>query len=244
MAESVLVLKKKAIAAGMSKTDAIKADRSTLENFISKNSKSGSTAPAKKKATGTRTVAKKKTTTAKAPAKQAPVAKKATATRKATPAAKKSTTTGKAKRSPATSDAGRHMIGSLNFSDTEGWNPREGSPVNDIFKALKKCRGDVDKATALLMPNAKEFVSLKKADGTRRTKAEIGKLLRYRVNRTKFEFARRTGQHESSANRVQYGTGDYASASKPKRKAPARKAPAAKAKPNTRKAPARKTTRR
>lgn len=239
MAESVLVLKKKAIAAGMSKTDAIKADRSTLENFISSNSKSGSTAPAKKKATSAAPAAKKKATTA--PARKAPVAKKATPARKSAPAAKKSATTGKAKRPTATSDSGRNMIGSLNFSNTDGWNPREGSPVNDIFKALKKSRGDVDKATALLLPNAKDFVSLKKSDGSKRTKDEVASLLRYRVNRTKFEFARRTGQHESSGNRVQYGTGAYAT------KAPAkatRKAPAAKAKPNTRKAAAKKATAR
>jgi hypothetical protein len=210
MAVNVLVLKKRAIAAGMPKPAAMKADRATLEEFLA------NTNDAPKKAT-----AKKKTKAA--PAKKKAAAKKVKAA--PAPKAKKASTK---KAAPKGSGDGRHMIGSLDFSDTDGWNPREGSPVALIFRALKKRRGDVDKTTDDLLPNAKDYVSTKKADGTKRTAAEIRNLLRYRVNRTKWEFATRTGQHEASDARVEYGTGEYAQQSKKAKRSAARKPTASK----------------
>lgn len=200
MAENVLVLKKKAVAAGMPKKDAMKASRSELEEFLSdskpKKSPVKKASPAKKKA-----------------AKAAPAAKNATAKKTAGAGKKtaaKKTSTKKTSNATTTGNGGRHMIEGLDFTQTDGWSPRENSPVAAIFRALKKRKGDVDKTTDDLLPNAKDYVSMKKQDGTKRTKDEVRALLRYRVNRTKWEFATRTGQHEASENRIKYGTGAYA----------------------------------
>ena len=227
MAESVLELKKRAKKAGMPTDEARKATRAQLEDFLSNGS-----GPVKKKG-----AAKKTTTTAKKSSKNSTTKKSAQKTAPAASRKAKSATTGKAKRAASNGNgSGRHMVGTLDFNETDGWNPRENSPVNAIFKALKRFKGNVDKATDHLMPNARDFVSTKKADGSKRTKGEIEKLLRYRVLRTRFEFARRTGQHESSAERVEYGTGDYATTRSKKK---GRKAAPAK---NTRKASTKKPT--
>jgi len=198
MAENVLVLKKKAVKAGMDKKEAMKATRAQLEEFLS-----GSSKPKAAKKT-------KKSATKKAAVKKSPAAKKKS-TKKTKPAAAAPKKTKKSKKS---SEGGRNMIDNLDFTNLEGWNPREDSPVNAIFKALKKFKGNVDKATDFLLPNAKDYVSTKKQNGDKRTKDEMRDLLRYRVNRTKWEFATRTGQHEASENRIEYGTGDFAQASK------------------------------
>lgn len=240
MAENVLKLKKEAIRLGMDKSEARGANRSTLESFIASASKS----PAKKKGG---TVAKKKATATPKKGKVAAKKNSTTATKsrsKSAPAAK-SAKAGKAKRPTAaknTGNGGRHMIGSLDFSVTDGWNPRDGSPVAVIFKALKKARGDVNKAFEALRPDVRDFVSSKKADGTKRTKDEMLAMLRYRINRTKFQFALQTGQHVSSTDRVEYGTGDYAStrkkgarrAAKTSTKRASTRAKASTRKPNTR----------
>ncbi len=222
----ILKLKKQAISLGMDKSEARGANRSTLQKFIDGAGKGGK-APAKKKSGGT-TVAKKKANST------------TTSTRKKTaPAAKKSATTGKAKRAAkpkanASNGGGRNMIGKLDFSVTDGWNPRSGSPVETIFRAIKKHKGNVDKAFETLKPNIRDFVSTKQANGTKRTKDEMERMLRYRINRTIWQFAMQTGQHEASTDRVQYGTGAYATT----RKKATRKASSAKrnTKPNTRKA--------
>lgn len=209
MAENVLKLKKKAVSLGMDKDEAKKAARKVLEAFIESVGK-GATKKAAKKTAAKKTSAKK---TAKRNSK--PASKpKATKTTKATKPKASS-------RKASSNGDGRHIIGSLDFSKTDGWNPREGSPVAVIFKALKKAKGNVEKATDALMPDvASLLTSVKGQDGKRLGKEQLRNRLKYRVNRTKWEFATRTGQHKQSANRVQYGTGEYAQA---KRK-PARKA--------------------
>lgn len=221
MAENVLVLKKKAVKAGMDKKAAMKASRAELESFLSGGGKKNS--PAKKKA-----VAKK--------SKATTPAKKKTAKKNSKSKVTKNTKTPAKSKKSKKSDGGRNMIGSLDFTNTDGWNPRDGSPVAAIFKMLKKKKGNVDAATDALLPDAKEYVSLKKRTGEKRTKDEIRDLLRYRVNRTKWEFARRTGQHDPSENRIEYGTGDYAKASKKTKKpAKASKSKTTKAKKSTKK---------
>lgn len=247
MAVDVLKLKRQAVAAGMDKDEARKATRAALEAFLADG---GKKAPAKKSGT----VAKKKTTGTGTPARK-PAAKKAPVRKPAAkPAAKKSAPTKAPARKPATkagaakrpvtnSDAvGRHQIETLDFSATDGWNPRSGSAVDVIFRALKKVRGNTEKAFDILLPNIADFVGPKKQDGTKRTKADRENMLRYRINRTKFDFAVKTGQHEVATERVEYGTGAYATtrAKSAPRKAPARAA----SKPNTRKPAARKTATR
>ncbi|MBA3752976.1 MAG: hypothetical protein H0X01_02275 [Nitrospira sp.] len=245
MAVNVLKLKKEAVALGMDKAAARTADRSVLEAYIAKAG-TKTKAPAKKKvvAAAPRKAVARKATPAPAKAKKAtpakvkaaPVKAKTSARVKATPAAKVFTKTeGKVKRvaTNGNGNGGRNLLGSLDFSATDGWNPRTGSPVDVIFKALKRSKGSVDKAFEALLPEIKQYVSSKKPDGTKRNKEDMHKLLRYRINRTRFQFALQTGQHKSSTDRVQYGTGSYATTRKrkPARAArPTRKAAAPKAK--------------
>jgi hypothetical protein len=212
VAESILKLKKKAVDAGMPKADAMKADRKTLDEFLSVDHSKSKVTKKKvaKKKVAARTTTTKKSTTRKASEKKAPARK--TSTRKAP------------KRDENTDGFGRLNIGSLDWSaESDEWNPKKGGPVERLFKALKSCKGDVDKAMAKVEDSVWDFVGKTKRDGTKRKKDDALAMLRYRLNRTKFEFAVRTGQHSSAdaKNRAAYGTGDYATTRKVK---PARKA--------------------
>lgn len=207
-----------------------KASRAALEDFISGGGNGKGTRKAVKKvvkkAVAKKRIAKrtpsKRTPVKRTPAKAAP--------KRSTKAAPKRTT--KASRN---SDSGRMTIGKVDYSiESEDWQPRAKSPVLVIWKDLKASRDNVDRAFDILLPkvkggpetDGKPLVHAKKNDGTRRSAAEIEAMLRYRINRTRFEYAVRTGQHESSQNRVEYGTGQYAKA-KPKRRGRPPKAQAA-----------------
>lgn len=232
MATNILALKKEAVKLGMDKNDAKKANRSVLEDFIKSAGKaskpSKKSAPAKKAAVSK--PAKKATVKKKAATK--PTAKKSAAkpSAKKAPAAKKSAPAGKAKRpSKSENGVGRHSIGSIDWTvESEDWNPRAGGPVERLFKALKKAKGNVDKAYEALSGDMYDFVGKTKRNGERRSKGEAQAMLRYRLSRTKFEYARRTGQHESATDRVEYGTGDYASTRRKGAKSAAKKAAPAK----------------
>jgi hypothetical protein len=155
----------------------------------------------------------KKAAAKKAAAKKSKVISKS-ASSKSAPAAK-SAKSGKAKRPTAVKTqakgtdgpSGRHLLDGVDFSDTDGWNPREGSAPDRIVKALKKFRGNRSKVFDFLVDDVWDFVGKKKADGSKRSKPDAEEMLRYRISRTAFDFAVRTGQHEPSENRVQYGTG-------------------------------------
>lgn len=201
---NVLKLKKQAAELGMDKNKARGASRKELEDFIA-NAKKGGGKVAKKKAAGKKAPAKRKPAERKQTRK--PQAKKTT-TRKPTSKPKASS-----RKQAQSNGDGRHIIGKLNFSKTEGWNPRDGSPVALIFKTLKRNKGDVDKTTDQLMPQVSSLLTtVKDGNGKRLSKDALRNRLKYRVNRTKWEFATRTGQHAQSENRVEYGTGDYAQA--------------------------------
>lgn len=217
MAENILKLKKRAVAAGMPKADAMKADRAKLDAFLA-----GEGNGSKKKSTATKAV------------KKAVAKKKATGTK--APAEKKSAKTGKAKRpssaparkaqsrKPAARGENNGAMGRLSIdkssidwtAESDDWNPKKGGPVEKLFKALKKSKGNIDKAYEIVKDNPYDFVGKTKRDGTKRTKAEVEAMLRYRLNRTLYEFAKRTGQHESAdaSNRAAYGTGEYATVRK------------------------------
>jgi hypothetical protein len=201
VAEALVKLKKRAIKAGMKKSEAKTASRGELEEFLNGGSSKKSTKAKAKKSSS------KKSTTKKT-AKSENKAKK-TKTKKAS--SKKST------KASSNGDAGRLEVGRLKYTgyDKDEWKPREGSPVERIFKALKQHKDDVEAVFKALKPKAKEFAASKTApDGSRRTKEWFEKNLRYRINRTRFEFAVKTGQHEVATNRVQYGKGDYAKSTK------------------------------
>lgn len=139
------------------------------------------------------------------------------ASSKSAPAATKSAKSGKAKRPTAAKakkqntgtdgPTGRNLLNGVDFSSTDGWNPREGSPPDRIVKALKRYKGNRGKVFDALVGEIWEFVGKKKADGSKRNKADAESMLRYRISRTAFDFAVRTGQHETSDNRATYGEG-------------------------------------
>jgi hypothetical protein len=223
MAESILKLKKRAVVAGMFKSDAMKADRETLNDFIEGVSKP----VAKKKATVAKKKASTKTETSRKKSTRKPARKTAAAskTKKAASKPKRAA----AKKASENGDSGRLNIESgIDWTaESDDWNPRVGGPVEKLFKALKKSKGNIDKAYDLISDDPYAFVGKKMRNGTKRTKAQVEAMLRYRLNRTKWEFATRTGQHESAdaKNRAVYGTGQYATVRKvkPPRKNAAKK---------------------
>jgi hypothetical protein len=205
MAADILKLKKEAVAKGMPKDQARSANRAELTAFLAKPVRKA--APAKKSSAVVKKAPARKTAATKAPVRK-PAAKK--------PVPAKAPATRKTAKRPATSntngDAGRNTIdnSALDYNLTDGWNPRPGSAVEMIFKALKKYRGNVDKTFDALLPNITKIVGATKADKTKRTKQDRENMLRYRISRTKFDFAIKTMQHEIATERVEYGTGAYA----------------------------------
>lgn len=224
MAENLMKLKRKAVSLGMDAKHARTASRKDLEAFVSEHTES-TDAPVKKRKGAV--VKKRKTAAAATPAKKRgrpagsknkPKEAAATSTKSAPKTTAKKAGRPK-KQTSSNGDAGRLTIDKLDYTESEDWNPRKGSPVERIWKALKKSRDNVDKAYDELIPHVKEIVGAKKRNGEKRTKAELEAMLRYRINRTRFEFAVRTGQHEVATNRVDYGTGKYATTRKKKAKA-------------------------
>jgi hypothetical protein len=208
MATQMPALRRKAKAAGVS-ASAIRGASSEAELKALISSANG--------------VAPRKSTARKA-VRKAVVRKSRTA--KKSPAAK--STTGKAKRTSITkpkarsnSASGRNLINSVDYDKTKGWNPRTGSPPDRIMKALKKYKGNREKAFDALLPDVWDFVGKVKRNGDKRTKQEAADMLRYRISRTLFDFVNQTKQHKTATNRIEYGTGPHA---KPKRGRPARKA--------------------
>jgi hypothetical protein len=102
---------------------------------------------------------------------------------------------------------GRNLLDGVDFTETDGWNARENSAPARIIAALRKARGNREKAFDALKGNIHDFVSKKMADGSKRSKADSEKMLRYRIARTAWDFAIKTGQHDIAENRVEYGTG-------------------------------------
>lgn len=170
----------------------------------------------KPKAAKKKAVAKKKSATKKSAAKKATTKKsnsKSTksASSKTTPA-KSTKKKGTAKRSStakakSNSDSGRYTLDGVDYNETDGWNPRDGSAPDRIVKALKRFKGNRSKVLDFLIGDVWDFAGKKKRDGSKRTKAEAEAMLVYRIARTDWDFALKTGQHEKSDNRVEYGTG-------------------------------------
>ena len=193
-------LRQSAKGLGISTADirsATSADQ--LQAMIVKHMNGGSTKTTTRKAST-------KTTTARRGRPPKATATKTTAV-KSKPAAK--STQGKAKRSTADTngDSGRHMLEDVDYTATDGWNAREGSAPDLIVKALRKFRGNREKVFDSLLPKITPlFVGPRMKDGTKRTKASAETMLRYRISRTAWDFAMKTGQHEKSTNRAEYGT--------------------------------------
>lgn len=222
--QNIVKLRKAAIKEGMDAAEARTASRKALEQFIADASDNGNEPVRKRKSvkkaprastsarTATRKTKVEKETRKPGRPKKAKVEAtksarpKKSATRTSAPAAK-SATAGKAKRQTAASNGdepGRMTVGKIDYMEDEGWNPREGSVTWEIFRALKKAKDNVEKAIEALTPRLSELTPSKRRDGTKLNKAERIDILRYRVNRTRFDFAVKTGQHEPSTNRKEY----------------------------------------
>jgi len=168
--------------------------------------------------------------------KTTPTRKATTPTRKApakTPAKKTARTDSPAKKAAAVKkvaatngDAGRHVLRGIDYSVTDNWNARPGSIPDLIIKSLKKYRGDREKVFNALVDDIWSYVGRKMADGSKRTMASAEDMLRYRISRTAWDFAMKTGQHEAATNRAEYGQGTRPKAKAPAKKAPARRTPA------------------
>jgi hypothetical protein len=253
MAENILKLKKRAVAEGMPKADAMKADRAALEAFLSapkdndgKKEKASKKAVAKKKG-----AAPAKKSGAKSSKKAAPASEKKASTKTTKKTSTKKTTKTATRKTASRATAENTSLGrspidksSIDWTiESDEWNPREGGPVAKLFKALKSSKGNIDKAFEKLSDDMYDFVGKTKRDGTKRTKGEAKAMLRYRLNRTLYEYAKRTGQHESATDRIEYGTGKYATTRKKttSAKTGGKKATSASKKPG-RKASTKKTT--
>ena len=228
MAINIMKLRAQAKALGIKGDVLTSGSRSDLEKAIAKVNGSGSAKPVVKK--------RRPKTSASAPVKkrgpgrprktetEAPKRKPGRPRKtEATAAAPK-----KRGRPPkaGNSSVGRATIGKIDYTvESNAWNPRHNTPVDRIFRSLKKHRDNAEKVFTELASHIKEWnlVSSKKADGSRRSKGEMEAMLRYRINRTRFEFATRTGQHKKGTKRVKYGEGDYASSGNSKPAAAPRK---------------------
>ena len=241
-------LRKQAKALGIPAPVILKATTvSALERIISDHETHDR--PRKKsravKKASTRTTARKKSTTrtTRKPARKA----SGNSGRKASTPAK--SRGAQAKRSKNSNDSGRNLLDSIDYSlgEEDGWNPRAGSAPDRIIKALKKRRGNREKVFEDLKADVYDFVDRFNAKKDRRPRAAAEDMLRYRISRTAWDYAMRTGQHEPATNRAEYntagtGAGTFVPASERNKKRGARKA----AKPAARKAstkPARKPAR-
>lgn len=162
--------------------------------------------------TASRTAARK--TTAKAAPKKTTARNSRTTRTAAKTAAKttaRKTTASKTTKRAVNSNGngGRNLLddSAIDWKVTEGWNPREGSAPDLILKALRKFRGNRERAFDALVGNLWDFVAKTDSKGRKRSKAEGEWQLRYRISRTAWDFAKRTGQHEPSTNRATYGEG-------------------------------------
>lgn len=172
-----------------------------LQAIINKHSDGG-------KPKATKKVAKKKSVAKKSVAKKSAVkksnSKKSASSTKSPAKSKTAKRTSTAKRD---GDSGRYLLEGVNYSHTDGWNPRKGSAPDRIVNALRKFKGNRSKVFDFLKGDVYDFAGRKKRDGSKRTKAEAEAMLVYRIARTDWDFALKTGQHEKSENRVEYGTG-------------------------------------
>lgn len=253
-------LRKTAKKAGIAASDIRGASAEELQAMLDAQSSNG---PVKK------SVAKKtvrKATTRKVSRKPKRATKATTARKKSAPAtsrksgtAKRQATQSSGKGRTLVSKSGveytsyyqpkgtRNVIEGVDFGMTEGWSPRAGSVPDRIIKALKKTKGNREKAFEILNAKIGDFVPTKLRSGRKPNKAERENMLRYRISSTAWRFALQTGQHEKAEGRAKYGTaGTGEGKFKPAKKAPKATATKPKAQPRKtgRKATAARTTRK
>lgn len=220
-----MTLRQKAKRSGMPSAEARTASREKLEAFLNGSGSKKTGRKVVKKAT-TRTTGRKvvkKSTRKSAPAQSRTSGKAKRPTTKAT----KPKATPRATRTRDTNgDPGRNMIDRLDYSnvDPDDWNPSKESATGRIYALLKKFKDNVDKVYDAIVEDDDlfNFVAPKKTRlGNKRTVEDQHATVAYRINRTRFDFAKATGQHESATNRSNAADTNGTKA-KPKRGRPAK----------------------
>ena len=95
----------------------------------------------------------------------------------------------------------RNLLTDIDWNKTDGpgggWKPREDSAVDVMYQALRQHKGDREKAFEEITQNYNiwQFVGRVKDTGEKRGKADAENYLRYRIARTAWDFALKTGQH-------------------------------------------------
>lgn len=208
---TLAALRKRAKDLGLSASDIRSASTtSELESLIADFSGNGNGSKAKAKAKAKKkaaTATQRKSTAKRGSARKPQRSKSVPARSQKSGAAKRPTTATKRKATASTANGGRNLLDGVNFSQTDGWNAREGSIPDQIVSLLRKFRGNRTKVFDTMVKSIGDFIPARKRDGSKRTKEERTEMLMYRINRTAWEFAKATGQHEPSGNRVEYGTG-------------------------------------
>jgi hypothetical protein len=227
MAPTLAVLRSRAKQAGIPASEIRGASAEDLQDMLDANGKPRKKVVAKKKVSTQR---KRGNVRKSGRSKSSPAAKSHARgkAKRATAAPKRNTakrsTRKRAAVQPQDDNMGRFTLNGVDFGYTEGWNARAGSPPDRIIKMLKAKRGNREKVFEALKSDIWAFMGRKKRDGTKRTKVEAEAMLKYRISRTAWDFAMRTGQHEASSNREQYGTaGTGMGVWKPARKRAAQK---------------------
>jgi len=220
----ILKLRAQAKAKGVSGYKTMSADE--LKKALGSSNGSGTktaakTAVSRATAKGTKTAVKsagRKTASVKsAPAKTAK--RQTTGARKSAPAKSAPRSTAKtAKANGVSKDyhGGRNLISNSDVDWTKEWNV--GGIRGEIFKALKKFKGDTNKVYDALAPRATEFWKKNRA-GERILKDRALEILRWNISRVKFDYVIATKQHKTSKKFGTLGTGRGT----PKKAAPARK---------------------
>lgn len=184
------------------------ATRAASKSSNSKTPAKRASAPARKststaKASGGRTSAPARRNAAPAKRQTATTARKPVAqTRKPVQAA-----------APKRSNSKSNGQGRIPLPSRARWNEpfntREGSVAEEIFLALKSNKGDVEATFNSLKGRALKLAGTGRG-GVKRSKEEALAWLRYRINRIKFDYLTKTGQHEPGTDRIAYGTGERA----------------------------------
>jgi len=216
MAINIMKLRQMAKRQGMDSSQVRAATREDLEAFLNDN---GSSAKRGRKATPVKRGRASTSTRKAAPTKRKPgrpkgSKNKTTTARKSAPAqsaqtgrkAKRQTTTATKPKAKSNGEAGRMIIGTLDFSnyDEADWNPRRESATGRVFALLRKFRGNVDKVFNAIIDDDGLYnlvAPAKSRLGNKRNVEERDAVVMYRINRTRFDFAVRTGQHEKATNR-------------------------------------------
>jgi hypothetical protein len=165
--------------------------------------KSGVQVVAKKKSgkkSKTKTADKK---TAKSKSTKAAPAPTATKTKKTAKSKKAGN-----KKAQAGGNGGKHTLGDVDYSENDDWNPREGSGPDRIVRLLRKFKGNRTKVREYIVSKGLlwEFVEKKNSAGVKRSKDQAENYLSYRISKTAWDFAVKTGQHKASNKRAEYGT--------------------------------------